>query len=145
MIQPDNPKTHITWSDNDGFLQDFTFYYRQAQQYHAACSSSRRFFIPFFTAIHEIYRMEEPYFENNAKSGKTELEMFREEYEQLENDVNQYLSQDENFRYDNFHRILSKADRFFSKLTHVAVEKGFFPKVGKARTLEDVKKTLRQQ
>jgi hypothetical protein len=103
----------------------------EAQMYFKMCRINMLRIRELFDAVHEVYRMELPYF------SKDEGKEMAEKHDEIRKEVDNYLNQKDGFRKNNFGRIYYKIDGFFSTLTLKAVDKGFFPKKMVERTVEE--------
>lgn len=131
MVENIEKKSSITWSANDAYLRDFTAYFMTAQQYFQMCRSNMAFIRNLFDAVHEVYRMECPYFTT------TEVKELGDEHDAIRKDIDNYLNRTDIYKKNNFGRLYYKIDGFFTKLNRKAVEKGFFPKKMVERTVEE--------
>jgi hypothetical protein len=128
---PEEKKSSITWSANDAYLRNFAAYFMEAQMYFKICRMNMIRIRELFDSVHEVYRMELPYFT------KTEKDELSKKHDDMRKDVDNYLNQRDGYRKNNFGRLYYKIDGFFTTLTEKACEKGFFPKKMVERTVEE--------
>ena len=114
----DEKKSSITWSANDAYLRNFAAYFMEAQMYFKLCRSNMLKIRELFDSVHEVYRMELPYFT------KGEGETVCKKHDDIRKEVDNYLNQKDGYKKNNFGRLYYKIDGFFSDLTKMAVDKG---------------------
>jgi hypothetical protein len=139
MITPIG-KTNISWSANDRYLQNFANVFEIAQRTFPDCRKSHRNLPMLFDRIHEVYRMEFPYFD------EAETREIEKEHDALNIDVENYrktMQLNSLIAARNSPTLYKKLDMFFTKLTKKAVEHNFFPKGIKDRTMDDKLESLK--
>ena len=123
-------KTSITWTASQEYLQDFAAYFKTAQKLFVLCRKDRGLLIDLFDHMHEVYRMEVPYFDKDSG--------MEERHDELRKKVDAFVSAPDSYKKNNFGRLYYEIDAFFTELTTVAVQKNFFPKASKSRTPEEI-------
>jgi hypothetical protein len=141
----ESPKTNITWSANENYLNQFSAYFTTAQKLFLMSRRNNGYILDLFYHVHEVYRMEEPYFDGDVTVENSQAWTLKTAHNQIQKNVEIYSRQPEGYRRNNFDRIYNQLDILFSELTKIAVQKNFFPKAQKARNLDDVKKSMRLQ
>jgi hypothetical protein len=145
-MDAENPGTNITWSANEKYLADFAIYFQAAQKLFLMCRRSNGLIVDLFDHVHEVYRMERPYLDKDGnKRNSTQLKEMDDRHDKLRKQVDHFATQSGRYQANNFGRLYYEIDAFFSELTHVAVEKNFFPRAAKVRTVQEITKSLRQQ
>ena len=139
------PKTNITWSANENFLQDFSAYFATAQKLFLMCRKDNRIVLDLFFHIHQLYIMEKPYLDGDEGEVKTQAGGLKAAHDFIQHQTEIYSRSRDSYRRDNFDRIYRMLDLFFIELVDIAVQKKFFPMAQRARNLEDVKHAMRSQ
>lgn len=144
------PKTNISWSANDRYLQDFANFFEMAQLAFRTSRDNIRLLPSLFDHVHEVYRMEKPYYDH--KQGKDdrldpecELAKMVGKHDELQRRMDRYRTADPIYRKTNFRRLYNDLDLFFTELTVAAVSHNFFPRATMERTYQDKLNALKQQ
>ena len=130
-------QTNISWSNNEGFLQDFHLQFLLAQKGMKDSRGNIAKLADAFDAMHEMWRMETPYMDDK------DAKKFRKEHDELKTKMDNYRTGSYGLRQLNFKRLFNETDEFFTKLTEKAVSLGFYPKRLQKRTIEDKMDAMR--
>ena len=136
--------TKTTWSANQPFSEDFAAYYFAAQKLFLMCRKDKNLLVDLFDHVHEVYRMEMPYFDKGAnKNNKTQQLEMAEKHDKIRKKIDVYISQPDGYKRNNFGRLYYEVDAFFSELTSIAVDKNFFPSRSQTRTVDQITDSLK--
>lgn len=135
----DSPRTAITWSANQQYLDDFAVYYRTAQKLFLISRKDTKLVVDLFDHVHQIYVMEEPYLDN------VEHEKLLKMHDDIRKKVEWFASQNQAMQNRNFGSIYYLLDIFFRELNRIAVAKRFFPMAQRERSLDDKMNAMRQK
>ena len=150
MAMKEEPHTNIGWSANERYLQDFANFFEMAQLAFQSSRDNIKLLPSLFDHVHEVYRMEQPYFEKRYNKEKEldadcELATMIKKHDDLQRRMDKYRTADPIFRKTNFRRLFNDVDLFFSILTTAAVEHNFFPRATRERTYDDKLDSMRQK
>ncbi len=156
MSEPEQ-RTNITWSAYEEYLQDFSNYYKVAQRCFLDSYQNNVLIPSLWHLNHQLYIMEKPYYEKrlvpckicgkpkDGTDAQTQYERMKAWHDRIDKLVLNYRSNlgNERFRRNNSYHLLNVIDEFFTELTELAVEKNFFPKAFKPRSVLDLTSDLR--
>lgn len=130
-------QTNISWSNNDGFLQDFHLQFLMAQKGLKDSRNSITRLTDAFDAMHEMWRMETPYMDDK------DSKKFKKLHDEIKRKMDNYRTSSMQLRQLNFRNTFNQVDDFFSQLTEKAVNLGFYPKKLTKRTIDDKMDAMR--
>jgi hypothetical protein len=130
-------QTNISWSNNEGFLQDFHLQFLLAQKGLKDSRINIAKLQDAFDAMHEMWRMETPYMDEK------DSKKFRKRHDEIKSKMDNYRTANYGMRQLNFKRLFNEIDEFFTELTEKAVSLGFYPKRLTKRTIEDKMDAMR--
>lgn len=114
-----------------------------AQKLFLLCRKDRNLITDLFDHVHEIYRMELPYFDKGNEKTESQEKKMAETHDVLRKAVDVYVMQNDSYKKHNFGTLYYKIDAFFTELTKIAVEKSFFPKASRQRTVDELTESMR--
>jgi ATP-dependent Clp protease ATP-binding subunit ClpA len=133
--KPPEKKTYSTWSAAQEATKAFITQHALCQKRMSECRLNSNLLPVAFDSVHELYRVIIQYCEDKTELNKLDLE--------LRQKMSLYYTSSPSFKRNNFNRFFDTLDTYFTKITEAAVQKRFFPTIGKEHTIDDAVSAMR--
>lgn len=141
---PQDKKPQIGWSNYEATLRRFDIFYYKAQNLFPVVRDNRRLLPLLYDTVHEVYRTELPYYDNKTNDGSSMYSIYKEKHDRLKINVQNYISNNESYKRNNFGQLFNQLDDFFSDLTVAAATLNFLPPKIMPRDIQDKYEAVRQ-